>query len=138
MTAVLDRPIASAQQSPLGRSAQPSPLGRSALAIPLSPGVEAHEPPEARGIGRGDVRLLVSHGASSVSHAVFSDLAAVSCDILTLGQYLRPSPAQLPVERYLPPAEFAVLRDEALRFGFRHVEAGPLVRSSYHAWKHVA
>ena len=68
---------------------------------------------------------------------VFADLAAVGCNILTLGQYLRPSSSQLPVERYLPPAEFAVLRDEALHFGFRHVESGPLVRSSYHAWQHV-
>jgi lipoic acid synthetase len=69
---------------------------------------------------------------------VFTDLGAVGCNILTLGQYLRPSSAQLPVERYLPPAEFAALRDEALHFGFRHVESGPLVRSSYHAWQHVA
>ena len=69
--------------------------------------------------------------------AVFADLAAVDCNILTLGQYLRPSAAQLPVERYLPPGEFETLRHEALRFGFRHVESGPLVRSSYHAWSHV-
>ena len=69
--------------------------------------------------------------------AVFADLAAVGCDILTLGQYLRPSPAQLPVERYVPPEEFAAARVEALRFGFRHVESGPLVRSSYHAWEHA-
>ena len=69
--------------------------------------------------------------------AVFADLAAVGCNILTLGQYLRPSSSQLPVERYVPPAEFAALRDEALSFGFRHVESGPLVRSSYHAWQHV-
>ena len=68
---------------------------------------------------------------------VFADLAGVGCNILTLGQYLRPSSSQLPVERYLPPAEFAALRDEALHFGFRHVESGPLVRSSYHAWQHV-
>jgi lipoic acid synthetase len=68
--------------------------------------------------------------------AVFSEVAGVGCDILTLGQYLRPSAAQLPVERYLTPAEFASLREEALRFGFRHVESGPLVRSSYHAWEH--
>ncbi len=69
---------------------------------------------------------------------VFSDLAATGCSILTLGQYLRPSTAQLPVERYLAPAEFIALREDALRFGFRHVESGPLVRSSYHAWQHVA
>jgi lipoic acid synthetase len=68
---------------------------------------------------------------------VFADLAARGCDILTLGQYLRPSASQLPVERYVPPAEFAALRETALQFGFRHVEAGPLVRSSYHAWQHV-
>ena len=59
------------------------------------------------------------------------------CDILTLGQYLRPSEAHLPVERYVPPEEFAALREEALAAGFRHVESGPLVRSSYHAWAHV-
>jgi lipoic acid synthetase len=69
--------------------------------------------------------------------SVFSDLRSIGCDILTLGQYLRPSAAQLPVERYLPPEEFAALRSGALELGFRHVEAGPLVRSSYHAWSHV-
>jgi lipoic acid synthetase len=68
---------------------------------------------------------------------VFGDLRAVGCDILTLGQYLRPSKEQLPVERYVHPDEFAALREEALTLGFRHVESGPLVRSSYHAWKHV-
>ncbi|MGE0683560.1 MAG: lipoyl synthase [Candidatus Binatia bacterium] len=68
---------------------------------------------------------------------VFGDLRAVHCDILTLGQYLRPSKEQLPVERYVHPDEFTALREEALNLGFRHVEAGPLVRSSYHAWKHV-
>jgi lipoic acid synthetase len=68
---------------------------------------------------------------------VFSDLREAGCDILTLGQYLRPSPGHLPVERYVPPAEFDGLREEALGLGFRHVEAGPLVRSSYHAWSHL-
>jgi lipoyl synthase len=70
--------------------------------------------------------------------AVFRDLAASGCDILTLGQYLRPSAAHLAVERYVPPQEFVALRDTALGFGFRHVESGPLVRSSYHAWEHVS
>jgi len=65
---------------------------------------------------------------------VFRDLRRVDCDILTLGQYLRPSVEHLPVERYVPPGEFDDLRDRALALGFRHVEAGPLVRSSYHAW----
>ncbi len=68
---------------------------------------------------------------------VFADLAKVRCDILTLGQYLRPSKDQLPVVRYLPPSEFAELRDLAKPYGFRHIESGPLVRSSYHAWEHV-
>ena len=68
---------------------------------------------------------------------VFGDLRAVECDILTLGQYLQPSKEQLLVERYVHPDEFKALREEALSLGFRHVESGPLVRSSYHAWKHV-
>jgi lipoyl synthase len=68
---------------------------------------------------------------------VFNDLRAVDCNILTLGQYLRPSADHLPVVRYVPPVEFAGLKRDALALGFRHVEAGPLVRSSYHAWEHV-
>src|SRR6516165_4168503 len=68
---------------------------------------------------------------------VLNDLRAVDCDILTLGQYLRPSQDHLPVVRYVPPAEFAELKRDALALGFRHVESGPLVRSSYHAWEHV-
>jgi lipoyl synthase len=68
---------------------------------------------------------------------VFNDLRSVDCDILTLGQYLRPSTDHLPVVRYVPPAEFAELKRDALALGFRHVESGPLVRSSYHAWEHV-
>src|SRR5450759_152908 len=66
-------------------------------------------------------------------HQAFVDLRAVDCDILTLGQYLRPSAEHLPVERYYHPDEFAEMRDEALALGFKHVESGPLVRSSYHA-----
>jgi len=63
------------------------------------------------------------------------DLRAVGVSILTLGQYLRPSPAHLPVARYYHPDEFAALADEGRAMGFAHVEAGPLVRSSYHAKK---
>jgi lipoyl synthase len=69
--------------------------------------------------------------------SVLADLRTVGCDILTLGQYLRPSAEHLPVVRYLPPEEFADLRREALAMGFRHVESAPLVRSSYHAWEQV-
>jgi lipoyl synthase len=68
---------------------------------------------------------------------VFADLRAVGCDVLTVGQYLQPTPKHLPIARYVPPAEFAALRAEALALGFPHVEAGPLVRSSYHAREQV-
>lgn len=64
---------------------------------------------------------------------VFSDLRAHDVDVLTLGQYLRPSLRHLPIERYVSPAEFAELKSVARSLGFRHVESGPLVRSSYHA-----
>jgi lipoic acid synthetase len=64
---------------------------------------------------------------------VMRDLRAQGVDILTLGQYLRPSPKHLPIARYVPPEEFADLRRQGREMGFRHVEAGPLVRSSYHA-----
>ena len=64
---------------------------------------------------------------------VFRDLAARRVDILTVGQYLRPSKNHLPMTRYYTPEEFALMKREALKMGFRHVESGPLVRSSYHA-----
>ena len=64
---------------------------------------------------------------------VCAELRGVGVSLLTLGQYLAPTRHHHPVERYLPPDEFAALRDRALRLGFSHVEAGPLVRSSYHA-----
>jgi lipoic acid synthetase len=70
--------------------------------------------------------------------AVFRDLASVNCDILTIGQYLRPSRDHLPMARLYTPREFAELKTEALRMGFRHVESGPLVRSSYHAHEQAA
>jgi len=65
--------------------------------------------------------------------AVMRDLRAHCVDILTLGQYLRPSPKHLPIVRYVPPAEFEDLRRAGYAMGFTHVESGPLVRSSYHA-----
>ena len=70
--------------------------------------------------------------------AVFRDLASVGCDILTIGQYLRPSRDHLPMARLYTPREFADLKTEALTMGFRHVESGPLVRSSYHAHEQSA
>jgi len=65
--------------------------------------------------------------------SVMRDLRAHGVDILTLGQYLRPSPKHLPIVRYVPPAEFGEFRLAGEAMGFDHVEAGPLVRSSYHA-----
>ena len=65
------------------------------------------------------------------------DLRAAGCDILTIGQYLQPTPNHLPVERYVHPDEFRALKEEGLKRGFRHVESGPLVRSSYHAHEQV-
>ncbi len=65
--------------------------------------------------------------------AVFRDLASAQVDILTVGQYLRPSRDHLPIARFYTPEEFRLLRDEARKLGFKHVESGPLVRSSYHA-----
>jgi len=68
---------------------------------------------------------------------VMRDARAVECDILTLGQYLQPTREHLPVDRYVHPDEFQMLKHEGLAMGFRHVESGPLVRSSYHAANHV-
>ncbi len=80
------------------------------------------------GLGEETVELL----------QVFRDLASVGCDILTVGQYLRPSRDHLPMARLYTPREFAELKAEALKMGFRHVESGPLVRSSYHAHEQAA
>jgi lipoyl synthase len=64
---------------------------------------------------------------------VYRDIAAENVDILTIGQYLSPSKNHLPVKRFYTPQEFAFMKQETLKMGFRHVESGPLVRSSYHA-----
>ena len=68
---------------------------------------------------------------------VFRDLGSRGVDILTVGQYLRPSRGHLPISRFYTPDEFRMLKDAALEYGFRHVESGPLVRSSYHAHEHA-
>ena len=65
------------------------------------------------------------------------DLRAVDCDILTIGQYLQPSPKHLRVVKYYTPEQFAELKEEGMKRGFSHVESGPLVRSSYHAHEQV-
>jgi lipoic acid synthetase len=68
---------------------------------------------------------------------VFRDLGSRGVDILTVGQYLRPSRDHLPIARFYTPDEFRTLKDAALEYAFRHVESGPLVRSSYHAHEHA-
>lgn len=70
--------------------------------------------------------------------AVFHDLRAAGVQLLTVGQYLRPTLKHLPVERYVPPEEFAQLKAVAEELGFAHVESGPFVRSSYHAGEQAA
>jgi lipoic acid synthetase len=68
---------------------------------------------------------------------VMRDVSRTKCDILTLGQYLQPTKEHLPVDRYAHPDEFRMLKEIGLEMGFRHVESGPLVRSSYHAAEQV-
>jgi lipoic acid synthetase len=77
------------------------------------------------GLGEEEEDLLVA----------LADLRGAGCDLLTIGQYLQPSPANTPVARYYTPAEFAALEVRALEMGFSQVVAGPLVRSSYEADK---
>lgn len=69
---------------------------------------------------------------------VMDDLRAVDVDVMTIGQYLPPASDFWPLDRYYTPDEFAFLKQEGLKRGFKHVESGPLVRSSYHAHEHVA
>ncbi|MDC0358661.1 lipoyl synthase [Oligoflexia bacterium] len=70
--------------------------------------------------------------------AVMDDMRSAHVDILTIGQYLRPNASYLAVERYVTPEEFEQYREVGLKKGFRFVESGPFVRSSYHAWKHAS
>lgn len=69
--------------------------------------------------------------------ALMDDLRANEVDIMTIGQYLRPSKKQMPVKAFVTPEEFEDYRQEGLKRGFKFIESGPLVRSSYHAWKHT-
>lgn len=84
--------------------------------------------------GRTKSGLMVGLGESREEVSlVMHDLRKVDCQILTVGQYLRPSKQHAPVARYYHPDEFQDIKDEAVKLGFAHVESGPLVRSSYHA-----
>ncbi len=83
--------------------------------------------------------LIVGMGESTEeAREVMRDLRSVDCDIMTIGQYLQPTKEHLPVARFYHPDEFAALKEEGLVLGFRHVESGPLVRSSYHAEQQVS
>jgi len=81
---------------------------------------------------KSGLMLGLGETAEEVLH-VMGDLRAHGVDILTIGQYLRPSPKHLPIVRYVPPEEFEEFRKAGMDMGFAHVESGPLVRSSYHA-----
>ena len=89
--------------------------------------------------GRVKTGLMVGLGETTAElESTIGDIRAAGIEILTIGQYLQPTRDHLPVDRYVHPDEFARLRGFALGLGFRHCEAGPLVRSSYHAHEHVA
>lgn len=81
---------------------------------------------------KSSIMLGVGEERDEILQAM-DDLRSVDCNILTLGQYLQPTPKHMPIERYVHPDEFAALKEEGKKRGFRHVESGPLVRSSYHA-----
>jgi lipoyl synthase len=81
-------------------------------------------------VGLGEMRAEITQ--------TMQDLRGCDVDILTIGQYLRPTPQHLDIVRYYHPDEFAELKAEGLALGFKHVESGPLVRSSYHAHEHAA
>jgi lipoic acid synthetase len=82
--------------------------------------------------------IMVGLGEKSEEvYQLMDDLREANVDIMTIGQYLRPTEKQLPVKEYITPEEFDLYREEGLKRGFAFVESGPLVRSSYHAWKHT-
>ncbi len=96
---------------------------------------------QARAMG-GDVvtKSGIMVGAGETNEEVIQvmdDLRTADVDVMTIGQYLAPSVSHWPVARYVTPTEFAMFKEEGLKRGFRHVESGPLVRSSYHAHEHV-
>jgi lipoyl synthase len=90
-----------------------------------------------RGVTKSNLILGMGERPDEVAEAM-ADLRAVECDLLTLGQYLQPTKYHLPVDRWVTPEEFAEHARVGKEMGFAHVEAGPLVRSSYHAGKQLA
>ena len=90
--------------------------------------------PEVR--TKSGIMVGLGEGVEEVED-VMDSLRENNVDILTIGQYLRPTEKQLPVKEFVTPEQFEAYRIMGLAKGFRHVESGPFVRSSYHAWKHV-
>jgi lipoic acid synthetase len=85
---------------------------------------------------KSGVMLGLGESESEVLETM-QDLRSVGTDILTLGQYLQPTTKHLPVEEFITPEQFEFYKEEGMRMGFRYVESGPLVRSSYHAERHI-
>ncbi len=107
------------------------PGGRYDRALELLARAKAMEPAQTTKSG-----IMVGLGeAWDEVLTAMRDLRGVGVDLLTIGQYLRPSPGHLPVARFYTPEEFAELARVGRELGYRHVESGPLVRSSYHAWE---
>lgn len=109
------------------------PGGRYARALELLRRAKQHNP---GGLTKSGLMCGLGEEWDELLGAM-RDLRAQEVDILTLGQYLRPSESHLPIARWYTPAQFAELKQRGLAMGFRHVESGPLVRSSYHAWEQV-
>ncbi|MGH2651648.1 MAG: lipoyl synthase, partial [Actinomycetota bacterium] len=109
------------------------PGARYARSLRLFDEARRHEPAP---VTKSGIMLGLGETGGEL-RGVMTDLVAVGVQLLTLGQYLRPSPRHLPVVRYVAPEEFRELGTLGEALGFRHVEAGPLVRSSYHAKRQV-
>ena len=93
---------------------------------------------KAQGVNRTKTGIMLGLGETeSELRQTLEDARSVGVDVVTMGQYLQPSPNHLPVQRFVEPEEFERLGAFAKTLGFRHVESSPLVRSSYHAERHV-
>jgi lipoic acid synthetase len=93
---------------------------------------------KAQGVTRTKTGIMLGLGETeSELRQTLEDARSVGVDVVTMGQYLQPSPNHLPVQRFVEPEEFDRLGEFAKTLGFRHVESSPLVRSSYHAERHV-
>jgi lipoic acid synthetase len=118
----------------LYRSVRPGSSYRGSLA--LLAGAAARRDRDLTGLRVKSSLMLGLGEREQEVGAVLSDLRAAGVEIVTVGQYLRPTIAHLPVQRFVTPGEFDAWRDAGLALGFSHVESGPLVRSSYHAERH--